>query len=94
MDGSRSETTLTSDQQVECRNTRMLNIKPLVPRISDQVFTKAFDDDKHSITSGQFGKKLSPTLFFDVATSKTATEIGESVGTGDYPGFDRSWEHW
>jgi hypothetical protein len=34
------------------------------------------------------------TLFFDSVTVKTAAEIGESVGTGDYPGFDRNWDHW
>jgi hypothetical protein len=34
-----------------------------------------------------------PALFFDSATAKAAAEIGEAVGTGDYPGLDRSWDH-
>jgi hypothetical protein len=57
-------------------------------------FTKAIDDDKCSAVSGQSTKALSPTLFFDSATAKSASEIGEAVGTGDHPGFDKSWDHW
>jgi hypothetical protein len=33
-------------------------------------------------------------FFFDSATGKSAAEIGETAGTGDYPGFDKSWDHW
>jgi hypothetical protein len=47
MDECRSETPFVSGQQeVDRRNARMLNIKPLVPRLSVQAFTKAIDDDK------------------------------------------------
>ena len=91
----RSETPLAPGQQeVDRRNARMLHIKSLAPRLSAQAFTKAIDDDKRSTASGQSAKALSPALFFDSATSKSAAEIGEAAGTGDYPGFDKSWDHW
>ena len=94
MEECRSETPLASEQQeVDRRNVRMLNIKPQAPRFSAQAFTKAIDDDKRSVASGQSAKVLSPALFFDSATAKSADEIGESAGTGDYPGFDKSWDH-
>ncbi len=84
----RSETPLVSGQQeVDRHNTRMLNIKPLTPRLSVQAFTKAIDDDNRSTVSDQSAKALSSTFFFDSATTKSATEIGEAVGTGDYPKF-------
>ena len=76
------------------RPVRMLNIKPLAPRFSAQVFTKAFDDDKRSVASGQSAKVLSSALFFDSTTAKSAAEIGEAAGTGGYPGLDKSWDHW
>ena len=91
----RSETPLAPGQQeVERHTARMLNIKPLAPRLSDQAFTKAIDDDKRSTASGQSAKALSPALFFDSATSKSAAEIGEAAGTGDYPKFDKIWDYW
>jgi hypothetical protein len=68
--------------------------QPLVPRLSAQVFTKAIDDDKRSAVSVQSSKELSPALFFDSTTTKSTVEIGESVGTGAYPGFDKDWDHW
>jgi hypothetical protein len=70
----------------------MLNIKPLTPRLSAHTFTKAIDNDKRSASSDQFAKALSPALFFDSATAKSAAEIGEAAGTGDYPGFDKNWD--
>jgi hypothetical protein len=63
------------------------------PRFSDQVFTKAFDDDKRSVASGQSAKVLSSALFFDSTTAKSAAEIGEASGTGDYPALDKCWDH-
>jgi hypothetical protein len=72
----------------------MSNIKPLAPRLSVQTLTKAIDDDKLSAVSGQSAKALSPAIFFDSATAKSATEIGEVVGTGDYPKVDKSWDYW
>ncbi len=27
-------------------------------------------------------------------TAKSAAEIGEATGTGDYPKFDKSWDYW
>jgi hypothetical protein len=91
MDECRRETPLAPGQQeVDHHNARMLNIKPLVPRLSTQAFTKAIDDDKLSAVSDQSTKALSPTLFFDSATGKSAAEIGEATGTGDYSGFDKS----
>ena len=90
----RSETPLAPGQEeVDRHNARMLNIKPLVPRLSDQVFTKAIDDDKRSAASDRSTKTLSSALFFDSATTKSATEIGEGAGTGVYPEFDKSWDH-
>ena len=84
MNDCRSETVLEPEQQeVDRHPVRMLNIKPLAPRLSAQVFTKAFDDDKRSVASGQSAKALSPALFFDSASAKSAAEIGEAVGTGD-----------
>ena len=95
MDECRSETPLAPEQhEGDRRNVRMLNIKPLVPRLSAQAFTKAIDDDKRSVASDQSAKVFSPALFFDSATAKSAAEIGETSGTGDYPGFDKSWDHW
>ena len=95
MNDCRSETAPEPEQQeVDRRNVRMLNIKPLAPRFSAQAFTKAIDDDKRSVASGQSAKVLSPALFFDSATDKSAVEIGEAAGTGDYPGFDKCWDHW
>ena len=94
MDECRNETTLTPGQhEVERLNARMLNIKPLAPRLSDQAFTKAIDDDNRSSVSDQSANALSPALFLDSATVKSASEIGEAVGTGDYPGFEKSWDH-
>ena len=77
-------------QEVDRRNARMLNIKPLDPSLSDQALIKVIDDDMCSAASGQSTKTLSPALFFDSATVKSVTEIGEAVGTGDYPGFSAS----
>jgi hypothetical protein len=72
----------------------MLNIKPLTPRLSAQAFTKVIDDDNRSVASGQSAKAQSPSLFFDSATAKSAAEIGEETGTGDYPKFDKNWDYW
>jgi hypothetical protein len=80
-------------QEVDRRNARMLNIKPLTPRLSAQTFTEAIDDDKRSAASGQSAKALSSALFFDSTTAKSAAEIGETTGTGDYPGFNKIWDH-
>ena len=91
MNDCRSETALEPEQQeVDRRPVRMLNIKPLTPRLSAQAFTKAIDDDNRSSVSDQSANALSPALFFDSATVKSASEIGEAVGTGDYPGFEKS----
>ena len=89
MDQFRSETTLAPAQQerpayvdpnqVDRHNTRMLNIKPLAPRFSALAFSKGIDDDKRSVVSGQSGKALSPALFFESATAKSAAEIGEAA---------------
>jgi len=46
------------------------------------------------VASGQSAKSLSPALFFESATAKSAAEIGEATGTGDYQGFDKSWDFW
>jgi hypothetical protein len=76
----RSETPLTPGQQeVDRRNARMLNIKPLAPRLSTQAFTEAIDDDKRSAASGQSVKAISPALLFDSATAKSAVQIGETA---------------
>jgi hypothetical protein len=64
------------------------------PRLSTQAFSKALDDEKRSVASGQSAKSLSPALFFESATAKSAAEIGEATGTGDYQGFDKSWDFW
>jgi hypothetical protein len=94
MDECRNETPLTPGQQeVKRHNDRMLNINTLVPRLSVQTFTKVIDDDKRSSALGQSVKELLSTVFFDSANAKSATEIGEATGTGDYPGFDKTWDH-
>lgn len=91
----RSETPLAPGQQeVDRRNARMLHIKPLAPRLSAQALTIAIDDDKRSAASGQSAQALLPALFFDSVTAKSAAEIGEPAGTGDYPKFDKSWDYW
>jgi hypothetical protein len=60
MDEYRSKTTLVPGQQeVDRRNAWMLNIKPPVPRLSAQTFTKAIDDDKRSAVSVHSVKALS-----------------------------------
>jgi hypothetical protein len=53
--------------------------------------TIAIDDDKCSAASGQSAQALLPALFFDSVTAKSAVEIGEAAGTGDYPKFDKSY---
>jgi hypothetical protein len=94
MDEYFTETPLTQGQEeVDHHNEWMLNIKPLSPRLSVHTFTKAIDDDKRSAASDQSAKALLPALFFDSATAKSTAEIGEAAGTGDYPGFDKSWDH-
>jgi len=91
----RSETPLAPGQEeVDRHNARMLNIKPLAPRLSDQAFTKAIDDYKRSAASGQSVKALSPALFFDSTTAKPVAQIGETERTGDYPKLDKSWDYW
>ena len=73
MNDCRSETALEPEQQeVDRRPVRMLNIKPLTPRLSAQAFTKAFDDDKRSVASAQSAKVLSSALFFEATTAKSA----------------------
>jgi hypothetical protein len=52
--------------------------------LSAQAFTKTIDDDKRSAVSGQSAKALSPALFFDSVITKSAVEIGEAEGTGDF----------
>jgi hypothetical protein len=95
MNDCRSETALEAEhQEVYRRPVRMFNIKPLAPRTSAQAFAKAFGDDKRSVASGQSSKALSPAFFFDSATTKSAAEIGETSGTGDYPALDKCWDHW
>jgi hypothetical protein len=91
----RSETPLAPGQQeVDRHNARMLHIKPLAPRLSAQALTIAIDDDKRSAASGQSAQALLPALLFDSLTAKSAAEIGEAAGTGDYPKFDKSWDYW
>ncbi len=46
------------------------------------------------MVSGQSAKALSTALFFESATVKSTPDIGEEAGTGDYPGFDKRWDHW
>ncbi len=50
------------------------------PRVSVQVFSKAIDDDKRSVASGQSANPLSPALFFESTTAKSSAEIGEAAG--------------
>ncbi len=69
-------------------------IKLLAPRLSVQTFTNTIDDDKRSAVSDQSAKALSPAPFFDSVTAKSAAQIGETTGTGDYPKFDKSWDYW
>jgi hypothetical protein len=77
------------------RESKAMDSKLLAPkRVSAQAFSKAIDDDKRSVASGQSAKPLSPALFFESSTAKSAAEIGEAVGTGNYPGFDKSWDFW
>jgi hypothetical protein len=64
------------------------------PRVSVQVFSKAIDDDKRSVASGKSAKPLSPALFFESTTAKSSSEIDEAEGTGNYQGFDKSWDFW
>jgi hypothetical protein len=42
------------------------------PRLSAQAFSKAIDDEKRSVASGQSAKALSPAIFFESATAKSA----------------------
>ena len=49
------------------------------PRVSDQAFSKAIDDDKRSVASGQPVNPLSPAFFFESTTAKSAAEIGEAA---------------
>jgi hypothetical protein len=79
----------------EIRESKAMDSKLLAPkRVSAQAFSKAIDDDKRSVASGQSAKPLSPALFFESSTAKSAAEIGEAAGTGDFPGLDKSWEFW
>jgi len=79
----------------EKRESKAMDSKLLAPkRVSAQAFSKAIDDDKRSVASGQSAKPLSPALFFESSTAKSAAEIGEAAGTGDFPGLDKSWDFW
>ena len=79
----------------ENRESKAMDSKLLAPkRVSVRAFSKAIDDDKRSVASGQSAKPLSPALFFESSTAKSAAEIGEAAGTGDYPGLDKSWDFW
>jgi hypothetical protein len=61
---------------------------------------------KHTTDQGELAadksncSKLVPKPVVQVKTDwragsvKQAVEIGGAAGTGDYPGFDRSWDHW
>ena len=88
------------DHHEEKRESKAMDAKLFAPkfnanpRVSAQVFSKAIDDEKRSVTSGQFAKPLSPALFFESTTDKSATEIGEAAGTGNYQGFDKNWDFW
>ncbi len=62
--------------------------------MSAQAFSKSIDDEKRSVVWGQSSKPISPALFFESTTDKSATEIGEAAGTGNYQGFDKSWDFW
>ena len=74
MDECRSETPLAPQQQespayvhahqTERRERRLLDFKLLPARITAQGLTKAFEDDKRSVTSGQSLTPYSPTLCF------------------------------
>jgi hypothetical protein len=44
--------------------------------------------------SRRVSKKWTVAFFFDSMTAKSAAEIGEAAGTGDYPKFDTSWDYW
>jgi hypothetical protein len=79
----------------EKRESKAMDSKLLASkRVSAQAFSKAIDDDMRSVASGQSTKPLSPALLFESSTAKSAAEIGEAVGTGNYPGFDKSWDFW
>ena len=64
------------------------------PRLSAQAFSKSIDDEKLSVVSGQSAKALSSALFFESVNTKSAAEIGEAAGTGDYGRLDKSWDFW
>ena len=61
---------------------------------------------KHTPDQGELAtyksncNKLVPKPVVQVKTdwragsAKQAVEIGGAAGTGDYPGFDKSWDHW
>jgi hypothetical protein len=84
----------------DIRESKVMDSKLLAPkfnanpRLSAQAFSKAIDDEKRSVASGQSPKALSPALFFESATAKSDAEIDEAVGTGDYQGFDKGWDFW
>ena len=48
------------------------------PRVSVQAFSKAIDDDKRSVTSGQSAKTLSSALFFESTSPLLVGPLYES----------------
>ena len=60
----------------EKRESKTMDAKILAPnfnvnpRLSDQVFSEAIDDEKRSVASGQSAKTLSSELCFESATAK------------------------
>jgi hypothetical protein len=61
----------------EKRENKQMDSKLLAPkfnvnhRLSVQVLSKAIDDEKRSVASGQSAKAISPALFFESVTEKS-----------------------
>ena len=65
-----------------------------IPKFSTSLFNKGVRAGSVTSAGSVHKQQLSPALFFETAVVKDEAEIGETVGTGDYPGLDKSWDHW
>ena len=81
------------DRHQEQREQRAMDSKT-IPKFSTSLFNKGARAGSVTSAGSDHKQQLSPALFFEAAVAKEAAEIGEAVGTGDYPGFDTVWYHW
>ena len=77
----------------EQREQRAMDSKT-IPKFSTSLFNKGVRAGSVTSVGSAHKQQLSPALFLEASVAKEVTEMGESVGTGDYPGLDAAWNHY